>query len=92
MRVSQTSEFVKGCRTPAVAVRLRRSRPAGVGQASGEETAGRLGSVVWLAQPRGIWMPDDGYGASEQRLDDDGLGDWRTGAVVTRGRGSGFDH
>ncbi len=70
--------------------RLPRSRSAGVGQASGEETAGRLGSVFRLEQPMGIWMPGDEFGASEQRLDDDGLGGWRTGAVVTRGRVSGF--
>ena len=33
------SYFVKGCRTPAVAARLSCARVAGVGQASGEETA-----------------------------------------------------
>ncbi len=71
---------------------LPRSRSAGVGQPSGEETAGRLGSVVRLAQPMGIWMSGDWFGASEQRLDDDGLGGWGTGAVAIRGRGSGFDH
>ncbi len=38
---SLTSEFVKGCRTPAVTGCLPRARSAGVGQASGEETAGR---------------------------------------------------
>ena len=37
------SESVKGCRTPAVSVRLPRARSAGVGQASGEETVGRDG-------------------------------------------------
>jgi hypothetical protein len=37
------SGFVKGCRTPAVTGRLARARSAGVGQASGEETAGRDG-------------------------------------------------
>ena len=68
------SESVKGCRTPAVYRCLPRSRSAGVGQASGEETAGRLGSVFRLEQPMGIWMSADGFGASEQRLDDDGLG------------------
>ena len=35
------SGHVKGCRTPAVAGCLPRARLAGVGQASGEETAGR---------------------------------------------------
>ena len=45
---------VKGCRTPAVAGRLPQACSAGVGQASGEETAGRLGSVDRLAQPMGI--------------------------------------
>ncbi|MDP7099027.1 MAG: hypothetical protein QF511_11065, partial [Rhodospirillales bacterium] len=39
---SETSQHVKGCRTPAVAGHLRRARSAGVGQASGEETAGRV--------------------------------------------------
>ncbi len=41
---------VKGCRTPVVAGRVPRTRSAGVGQASGEETAGGLGSAV-----RGVW-------------------------------------
>ena len=86
------AENVKGCRTPAVSGWLPRSRSAGVGQASGEETAGRLGSVFRLEQPMGIWMSGDGFGASEQRLDDDGLDGWRTGAAVIGGRGSGFDH
>ncbi len=36
------SGFVKGCRTPAVTGWLVRTRSAGVGQASGEETAGRI--------------------------------------------------
>ncbi len=42
------SASVKGCRTPAVAGRLPRTRSAGVGQASGEETAGgiRLGGAA----------------------------------------------
>ena len=35
------SVAVKGCRTPAGYKRVRRVRPAGVGQASGEATAGR---------------------------------------------------
>ena len=38
-----TSPLVKGCRTPAGYRRVRRARSAGVGQASGEETAGRDG-------------------------------------------------
>ncbi len=41
-----TSVVVKGCRTSAVARRLPRARSAGVGQASGEETAGRDGRGV----------------------------------------------
>ena len=69
---------------------LPRSRSAGVGQASGEETAGRLGSVFRLEQPMGIWMSGDGFGASEQQLGNDGLGGLGAGAVVTRGRVSGF--
>ncbi len=36
------SVFVKGCRTSAVTGWLPRARSAGVGQASGEETAGRI--------------------------------------------------
>ena len=42
----RTSDVVKGCRTSAVAMRLPRARSAGVGQASGEETAGRLRRVA----------------------------------------------
>ena len=45
---------VKGCRTSAVAGRLARTRSAGVGQPSGEETAGRLCSADRLARPMGI--------------------------------------
>ncbi len=37
--VRPSSAYVKGCRTPVGYVRLRRTRPAGVGQASWEETA-----------------------------------------------------
>ncbi len=50
----RTSEFVKGCRTPAVTMWLRRTGLAGVGQASGEETAGSLRSLFRLVQPMGI--------------------------------------
>ena len=39
----RTSESVKGCRTPAVAGRVARTRSAGAGEASGEATAGRDG-------------------------------------------------
>ena len=46
--------WVKGCRTSAVAGRLARTRSAGVGQPSGEETAGRLCSADRLARPMGI--------------------------------------
>ena len=46
--------YVKGCRTSAVAGRLARTRSAGVGQPSGEETAGRLCSADRLARPMGI--------------------------------------
>ncbi len=42
-RQALKSASVKGCRTPAVTGWLRRVRSAGVGQASGEETAGRDG-------------------------------------------------
>ena len=35
---------MKGSRTPAVAGAVPRTRPAGVGEASGEETAGGLGA------------------------------------------------
>ncbi len=37
-----TSALAKGCRTSAVTGWLRRARSAGVGQASREETAGRI--------------------------------------------------
>ena len=50
----RTSAPVKGCRTPAVAVSVRQAGTAGVGQASGEETAERSGLVVRLARPMGI--------------------------------------
>ncbi len=40
--------------TPAVARCLRRTQPAGVGQASGEETAGGLGSAVRAVRSMGI--------------------------------------
>ena len=52
--VPLTAAFVKGCRTPAVTMRLRRTGLAGVGQASGEETAGSLISVFRPVQPMGI--------------------------------------
>ncbi len=42
-RRPRTAAVVKGCRTPAGYRRVRRARSAGVGQASGEETAGRDG-------------------------------------------------
>ncbi len=46
------SGCVKGSRTPVVAGRVPRTRSAGVGEASGEETAGGLGAavraVLWL--------------------------------------------
>jgi len=58
------SASVKGCRTSAVTRWLRRARTAGVGQASGEETAGRDGQggaasygdlTAWpLASKRGV--------------------------------------
>ena len=37
--IRPSSAYVKGCRTPVRYLRLRRTRPAGVGQTSGEETA-----------------------------------------------------
>ena len=46
------SGIVKGCRTPAVTGRLRRAVSAGVGQASGEETAGEHTRRV---SERGLW-------------------------------------
>ena len=42
------SVFVKGCRTPAMTMWLRRTGLAGVRQASGEETAGSLRSLFRL--------------------------------------------
>ena len=48
------SVVVKGCRTPAVTGCLRRARSAGVGQASGEETAGGSGSMARPVRSMGI--------------------------------------
>ncbi len=48
------SESVKGSRTPAVAGPVARTRSAGVGEASEEETAGGLGSVVRAVRSMGI--------------------------------------
>ncbi len=81
------SPLVKGCRTPAVAGRLPRARSAGVGQASGEETAGRLRSAERHARPMGSWGSGDGFGAAGQRLDGDGVGGWSAQTVVIRGSG-----
>ena len=50
------SAYVKGCRTSLVAMRLRRARSAGVGQASGEETAGDYPRRRGLF---GLWEFDD---------------------------------
>ncbi len=48
------SAFVKGSRTPAVAGPVPRTRSAGVGEASGEETAGGLGAAVRAVRSMGI--------------------------------------
>ena len=52
--MSRTSACVKGCRTPAVTRLLRQTGTAGVGQASGEETAGRLRSMLRPVRSMGI--------------------------------------
>ena len=48
------SAIVKGSRTPAVAGPVRRTRSAGVGEASKEETAGGLGAAVRAVRSMGI--------------------------------------
>ena len=62
----KTSPCVKGCRTPAVTMRLRRTGLAGVRQASGEETAGSLRSLFRPVQPMGILRLGDGFGGVNQ--------------------------
>jgi hypothetical protein len=51
-----TVTVVKGSRTPAAAMRLGRGRAAGVGEASGEETAGGLASVLLGDGSMGNWV------------------------------------
>ena len=85
--VRRMTASVKGCRTPAVVGCLPQARSAGVGQASGEETAGRLGSAERHARAMGIRVSGDGYGAARPRLDGDGVGGWSAQTVVIRGSG-----
>ena len=50
------STFVKGSRTPAAATRCGQGRVAGVGEASGEEPAGGLASVLLGDGSMGNWV------------------------------------
>ncbi len=80
---------MKGCRTPTVAGCLPRTRSAGVGQASGEETAGGLGAAVRPVRSMGIWLRQGGGWAIRVPLDREDLAGRETVGVDLRRLGGG---